>query len=61
MKKIKARLKEPSTWAGLGMLAGLFGLAPMNEAMQTAQAIGLILGGGAAGAAIMLPEGSRGG
>lgn len=50
-KKIINRMKEPSTWAGLGVLAALFGV-PMAEYQAVATA-----GAALAGAlAIFLPE-----
>lgn len=45
------RLREPSTWAGLSALAVLFGLPP-----GTVEAVGQIVGGAAAIAAIILAE-----
>ncbi len=45
------RLREPSTWAGLSALGLIFGLPD-----GTIQAVGQILGGVAALAAIVLPE-----
>ena len=51
LKMIMNRLKEPSTLAGLGVLAALFGVPP-GTVEQAAQVVG-----GAAGlAAILLPE-----
>lgn len=51
MKIILARLREPSTWAGLSAVGLLFGLPP-----GTVDAVGQIVGGVAALAAIALPE-----
>ncbi len=45
------RIKEPSTWAGLAALGLIFGLPP-----GTVDALGQVLGGVAALAAIALPE-----
>lgn len=45
------RIKEPSTWAGLAALGVIFGLPP-----GTVEAVGQVLGGVAALAAIALPE-----
>ena len=47
------RMKEPSTWAGLSALGLIFGMPP-----GTVEALGQVLGGVAALAAIALPEGS---
>ncbi|MGV0983481.1 MAG: hypothetical protein ACOYB2_02935 [Limnohabitans sp.] len=47
------RMKEPSTWAGLAALGVIFGLPP-----GTVEAVGQVLGGVAALAAIALPENS---
>lgn len=40
-----ARLREPSTWAGLAIIAAVLGSEPM-QGEQAAQVISLILGGG---------------
>ena len=53
LQTIIKRLKEPSTWAGLAALGVIFGLPP-----GTVEAVGQVLGGVAALAAIALPEGS---
>lgn len=45
------RLREPSTWAGLSIIGAMLGLPP-----GTVDAVGQILGGAAALAAIFLPE-----
>ena len=45
------RLKEPSTWAGLSIIAALFGVPP-----GTIDLIAQVVGGIAALAAIALPE-----
>jgi hypothetical protein len=50
---IITRMKEPSTWAGLSALGVLFGLPH-----GTVEALGQVLGGVAALAAIALPENS---
>lgn len=51
MSKIFARLREPSTMAGLSVLAALFGLPPglVDASVQ-------IVAGAASVAAIVLPE-----
>lgn len=51
LKTIIKRIKEPSTWAGLAALGLIFGLPP-----GTVEALGQVLGGVAALAAIALPE-----
>lgn len=51
LQRIINRLREPSTWAGLSALGLLFGLPP-----GTFDAIGQIVGGVGALAAILLPE-----
>lgn len=53
-KAILSRLREPSTWAGLSVLGAVFGLPP-----GTIDAVGQIVGGAAALAAIFLPEGVK--
>ncbi len=50
-QQIIQRLREPSTWAGLSALGLVFGLPP-----GTIDAIGQLVGGLAAVAAIFLPE-----
>lgn len=45
------RIKEPSTWAGIAALGVLFGLPA-----GTVEAMGQVVGGVAALAAIFLPE-----
>lgn len=45
------RLKEPSTWAGIAALGVLFGLPP-----GSVEALGQVVGGVAALAAIVIPE-----
>lgn len=53
MKALAQRMKEPSTWAGLSILAGLFGVNIAPEIMQPViQAVTGIAGV----AAVMLPE-----
>ncbi len=49
--QILQRLREPSTWAGLSALGLVFGLPP-----GTTDALGQLVGGLAAVAAIFLPE-----
>ncbi len=48
------RLREPSTWAAISAMGLLFGLPP-----GTIDALGMILGGVAGIAAIVLPEGGN--
>lgn len=48
---ILKRLNEPSTWAGIAALGVLFGLPA-----GTVEALGQVVGGVAALAAIVLPE-----
>lgn len=45
------RMREPSTWAGIAALGLLFGLPP-----GTIEAVGQVIGGVAALAAIVMPE-----
>lgn len=45
------RLREPSTWAGLAALGVLFGMPA-----GTVEAVGQVVGGAAALAAVLLPE-----
>jgi hypothetical protein len=45
------RLREPSTWAAISAMGLLFGLPP-----GTVDAVGMLLGGIAGIAAIVLPE-----
>ena len=45
------RIKEPSTWAGITAMGLLFGLPP-----GTIDAVGMLVGGVGAVAAILLPE-----
>lgn len=47
------RLREPSTWAGISMLAALFGVPP-----GTIDLVAQVVGGLAALAAMALPESS---
>lgn len=49
---ILRRLREPSTWAGLGMLLAVFGVP-----LGTTELVGQVVGGLAGLAAIALPEG----
>lgn len=51
MQAILKRLKEPSTWAGVSMLAVMFGV-PASTADAVVNAIGAL----AAVGAILLPE-----
>lgn len=46
-----ARLREPSTWAGISALGLIFGLPP-----GTIDAVGMLIGGIAGIGAILLPE-----
>lgn len=41
----RARVREPSTWVGLAIIAAVLGAEPM-QGEQAAQVISLILGGG---------------
>jgi hypothetical protein len=50
------RLKEPSTWGGIGMVAVAFGLLSEVQAAQLAENIPTILGGLAAIVAVFLKE-----
>lgn len=53
----KQRLKEPSTWAGFSLLAMIFGVSGVdNETLQAIQGLAFAFGGGAAAAAVALPE-----
>jgi hypothetical protein len=51
IQSIIKRLREPSTWAGISALGLIFGLPP-----GSIEAVGQIVGGIAAIAAIALPE-----
>lgn len=51
LHSIIKRLREPSTWAGISALGLIFGLPP-----GSIEAVGQIVGGLAAIAAIALPE-----
>lgn len=52
--KVLARLREPSTWAGVAAIAALFGV-PAEQVSTVAQAVA-----GVAGVvAMVLPEGKR--
>lgn len=53
--RILARLREPSTWAGIAALGLVFGLPP-----GTVELVGQVIGGAAGLAAILLPEAGRG-
>lgn len=46
-EKIKARLKEPSTWAGLGLLATQAAKLVAPEYAPAIDLLALFLGGGA--------------
>jgi hypothetical protein len=74
MTKFLQRIKEPSTWAGLAVIAGLFGLDPQKVAAvgHLAQAVvpfvpvdgGMLaqaVTAAAAGIAVLLPESKQGG
>ncbi len=56
MNTLLQRLKEPSTWAGLSVLAAVAGVQVDNESMQAWQGIAYLFAGGAGSAAVMLPE-----
>ncbi|WP_194286365.1 hypothetical protein [Rhodocyclus gracilis] len=51
MKNVLARLREPSTWAGLAALAALFGAPP--EHINAVTQLGVAAAGAAA---VFLPE-----
>lgn len=53
MKTLLNRFKEPSSWAGLSILAGLFGVNIAPEVLQGVIQIGA---GVAAVGAVLLPE-----
>lgn len=53
MSALLARLREPSTYAGLGVILGLFGV---NLAPEALQGIIQVLTGAAAVAAVCLAE-----
>ena len=53
MQPILARLREPSSWAGIAALAGVFGLKLAPDQMQ---AIIALLSALAAALAVFLPE-----
>ncbi len=42
---LKTRVREPSTWVGLSMIAVVLGLDPLR-AQSLAEAVSLIIGGG---------------
>lgn len=48
---ILARIKEPSTWAGISAIGLIFGLPP-----GTIDLVGQVIGGVAGIAAIVMPE-----
>lgn len=50
-KVLLNRLREPSTWAGISILAALFGIPP-----GTIDLVAQVVGGVAALAAMALPE-----
>lgn len=50
-KAILNRLREPSTWAGISIIAALFGVPP-----GTIDLIAQVVGGAAGLAAIVLPD-----
>lgn len=52
--KLLNRIKEPSTWAGITALGLLFGLPP-----GTVDAVGTLVAGVGAVAAILMPEGAQ--
>lgn len=52
-QKVKARLREPSTWSALAALAALFGVPLMGAD------IAMVSGGLAAIAGIIIPEGAQ--
>lgn len=54
LQTIIKRLREPSTMAGLSVLAALAGIPP-----GTVDAVGQVVAGLAALAAVLLPEGAK--
>jgi hypothetical protein len=48
-----ARFREPSTWAGLAVLAGLFGVPMAPEQVEAVVMVGTGIAGGLA---VLLPE-----
>lgn len=58
---VKRRLSEPSTWAGLSVLSMLLGVQGVDdETLQALQGLAFAFGGGAAAAAIGIPERKKG-
>jgi hypothetical protein len=55
-KSILNRFKEPSTWAGLAVLAGLFGVPLAPEQFQAVAQAGAAVAGGLA---VFIPEGGQ--
>lgn len=53
MQTILARLREPSSWAGIAALVGIFGIKIAPEQLQ---AIIALLSAGAGAAAVFMPE-----
>ncbi len=49
--QVAARLREPSTWAGIAAIGMIFGLPP-----GTIDLVGQVVGGVAGLAAVILPE-----
>lgn len=47
------RLKEPSTWAGLAVLAGMFGVPLLPEQLSAIAQAGAAIAGAAA---VLIPE-----
>lgn len=56
MNTLFQRLKEPSTWAGLSVLAAMGGVQLDNEALQAWQGLAYLFAGGAGAASVVLPE-----
>jgi len=53
MNAILARLREPSSWAGIAAVIGLFGIKVAPEQMQAVMTLGAAAAGAAA---VFLPE-----
>lgn len=53
MQTIFARLREPSTWAGIAALVGVFGVKIAPDQMQAVVALGTAVAGAAA---VFMPE-----
>jgi len=53
MQTILARLREPSSWAGIAALIGIFGIKIAPEQLQAVIALGSAAAGAAA---VFMPE-----